>query len=363
VMYAWFRKWLQGVEADLTPEPDKIEPVAFERIVCFPDKPYNQGMSEKYENVPSLAFRRGQQVVESNPLPILSKDSWNQRRTEMLQRLEECLGGFPHEKHPKVTQFSVDSGEKLGIETLNIETEPGISVPVVIARQSQTDKKNRHCLLWLDSKGKAVAFESPEVRSILEQGFTVAMPDLRGIGETAWSRSALSDVWDYQLFQNGMILGRPILGMWVWDVLQCVQVLRERDESLTLVGHGVFGLVALLCSAYDEQIAGTVCHKSLASYLYPDGFSSVHPLSTFVPNILKVADVPILSAMVSPRGLYLSGLIEGGGNTLSDDQLKDLFAVPRKVFETFGAGDRLILTSAPNELLSEPLIKWIGSLF
>ncbi|NLB97045.1 MAG: hypothetical protein GX785_15215 [Armatimonadetes bacterium] len=327
VMYAWFRRWLMGIQADLCPEPE-VQPAEPEQICCFP----GGKMPEEYDTVPSLAFAEAQRLAQSYPQPEeIARNSGV--RARLRARLTEALA-LPEESQPAVETTRAFPGDREGVV---ITTEPGIRVPMVIAQA----KGASSCVLWLDTAGKA---------SILSEGLpsvdgnqAIAIPDLRGLGETHWERGHTVGVWDYQYFQNGLILGRPMLGMWVWDALQCARVLRERFESVSVVGRGPLAVVALLAAALDEGIASARCESVLTSYIYPEGFSREHAMSLFVPNLLKVADVPQIASLVAPRRLHIASGVDAGAHPLSPDELSSAFDVTRQAYRHAGAEGSLVL--------------------
>jgi dienelactone hydrolase len=299
VMYAWFRRWLQGVQADLCPEP-QTDPVDPKRLWCFPEAK----MPEGFANVPSLAFEEGRRLAATYPSPTELAGSKEARRA-LVSKIEQVLGGFPRGVEPRAEPASLDHE---GFRGVVVTTEPGIEVPMILSG----DPKASSCLLWLSVKGKSHALQDAELRRLLREGKPVAVPDLRGLGETTWARANTAGVWDYQLFQNGTMMGRPVLGMWVWDALQCIRVLRRTFSRVSIFGNGVMALVALFAAAFDEEVESVACDELLASYVHPAGFSREYPMCTFVPNLLKVADVPQIAALVAPRPLRILRALDGG---------------------------------------------------
>ena len=343
-MYAWFRRWLLDVQADLCPEPEVVtaEP---ERIQCFADGK----MPEEHDNVPSLAYAQARRLAETYPAPAaLAGDA--ELRRGLRARLEEALA-FPRGVEPAVAEErSLDAGRR-GVV---VAAEPGIRVPMVVSGAGAAE-----CLLWLGAEGKATLLEggpaapahgdaqpvgpvggAGPVRG-LPYGTALALPDLRGLGETAWARAQTVGVWDYQYFQNGTILGRPMLGQWVWDALQCARILRREFPRVAIGGRGVMAMAALLAGALDEEIEAVICEDLLASYAWPEGFAQEHAMSLFVPGLLRVGDVPQLAALVAPRRLHIAGAVDGGNRAL--DASGRAFACTRSAYEALGAEDAFLL--------------------
>ncbi|MBM4048578.1 MAG: hypothetical protein FJ279_26040 [Planctomycetes bacterium] len=338
VMYAWFRRWLQGIQADLCPEPP-LTTVPPDQVCCFPDKK----MPARYDSVPALAFQAGQRLAATYPAPADLVGQESLRRT-ILKRIEkDVFGGFPRETQPTVARADLHRADAYG---LRVTTEPGIDVPMVVAG----DREAASCVLWLSPEGKAKVMESSEARQWISEGKALAAPDLRGFGETVWTKSNVVRVWDYQLFQNGTMLGRPVLGMWVWDALQCLQALRQTFSRVSVMGDGVMALAALFAAAFDDKVESVTCDRLLASYVHPDGFSDQHPMTTFLPNILKLADVPQIAALIAPRPLHIRSAVDGGFRELTPAEMDEAFRYVREAYQRRGADAALRLAAADQHI-------------
>jgi hypothetical protein len=321
VMYAWFRRWLQGIEADLCPEPE-TKTLPREQLYCLPEGK----MPEKYESVPSLVFQEGRRLAATYPAP--AELARKETRRALLSRIEtEVFGGFPRGTEPAISEVQSRG--------MVVTTEPGIEVPMVLAGNAGSSS----CLMWLSVEGKAKVLESAAMQELLKEGQAVAVPDLRGLGETKWQRANAAGVGDYQLFQNGIVLGRPILGMWVWDALQCLRALRGRFARVSVGGSGAMALVALFAGAMDEAVEGVTCERLLSSFVFPEGFSREHPMSVFMPNLLRYADVPQIAALMAPRSLRILSAVDGGNRELTKEEMAGAFGYTVEVYEGIGAGD------------------------
>jgi cephalosporin-C deacetylase-like acetyl esterase len=147
-------------------------------------------------------------------------------------------------------------------------------------------------LIAVHPDGKAAALRLSVVQGLHSQGYAVLAPDVRLRGE-------LSREW----LHNSILWGRPEAGMAVTDVLACVQWLYGREDvdvrSLTLLGEGDQGVVALLAAGLDERVTATIA--DCCETTYRDGGEGL----PVIPNILRVADVPQIASLVAPRPLWL----------------------------------------------------------
>jgi len=147
-------------------------------------------------------------------------------------------------------------------------------------------------LIAVHPEGKAAALRLPVVQGLHSQGYAVLAPDVRLRGE-------LSRQW----LHNSILWGRPEAGMAVTDVLACVQWLYGREDvdvrSITLLGEGDQGVVALLAAGLDERVTATIA--DCCETTYRDGGDGL----PIIPNVLRVADVPQIASLVAPRPLWL----------------------------------------------------------
>lgn len=147
-------------------------------------------------------------------------------------------------------------------------------------------------LIAVHPEGKSAALQSPTVQGLARQGYAILAPDVRLRGE-------LSRDWLY----NSILWGRPEAGMAVTDVLACVQWLYGREDvdvrSITLLGEGDQGVVALLAAGLDERVTATIA--DCCETTYRDGGEGL----PVIPNLLRVADVPQIASLIAPRPLWL----------------------------------------------------------
>jgi dienelactone hydrolase len=152
--------------------------------------------------------------------------------------------------------------------------------------------------------------ESPAVQALSHEfqtaGRAVAAADLRGWGRIRpdipelKARFAWEDFFTYRSFE----LGRPLLGMRVFDLLQTARMLRGRFRRVYAVGIEGAGLVALHAAAADDVIDGVATVRTLISYrnvletpIYTE------PVSSFLPSAFASYDLPQLAGLVRPRPL------------------------------------------------------------
>ncbi len=151
-----------------------------------------------------------------------------------------------------------------------------------------------------------------------------------------WPAANTVNCEDYLLAQGSNVLGRPIVGQWVWDALQVQSYFKSQDPEIdtAFFGEGIMGLVAILAGALSDDSAAVGAANLLASYEWPDRFDDRWGLAHFVPSILHFGDIAHIAAAIPPRPLAIGTPRDGGGNLLTGEALR-LFA------SRIGVGDDL----------------------
>jgi hypothetical protein len=234
-------------------------------------------------------------------------------------------------------------------------------------------------VLYVSENGKDSAIveedKKGELLTLAQQGFAVCAIGLRGQGETSPSFPQAGPLWYYpgggkELRQDyawaSLILGNPVLGQQVWDLLRCMDFLATRRDveilRLHVAGVGGGALTALLGAVLDERPASILCDHMLADYLSVVESEDYNvELSWLVPGILKELDMPELVQALAPRRLTLLNAVGPRGEVLSKPDLQAKFRVATEAYSRAGAGDNLVLDNQPEEEpLSRVFSRWLG---
>jgi dienelactone hydrolase len=108
------------------------------------------------------------------------------------------------------------------------------------------------------------------------------------------------------------IYGRSLMGAFVWEALQCLDMLAARDDvdagRLGVLGYGLGGTVGLYTAALDDRVNAlvTACGGIGSMDLFAR-WSDVtyHDVSYFIPGILDHFDHPELVSSLAPRAYLL----------------------------------------------------------
>ncbi len=337
---AWFDRWLKGREdvvrePAITPEPEPV-------LQCTPSgqvltslggkRVYNFNRAEAERLVARLEERR--------------LDPEFPRRLTSLIRGQLALPSAPVEPHARKLSEGENNG--LAVELLVLETEPGIIVPIRAIGSKERPERVPAVVYLRDRSGDR---DAPGIfEELASQGRLVALVDVRGFGETMSPRSVREEGVDYFDPRDGMdadfayaafFLGRPLLGMRVWDALQVVKYLRTRADvdakRISIVGRGWAGLVALFAGAVDSEISGVAIEGVPASYsevaqseLYN------HPASLMLPGVLREFDLSDVYASLAPRPLLVLDPVEVLMRKMTRQDAYSAFAPVQKAFAAKG---------------------------
>jgi len=294
--YAWFDRWLKGIE-NHAPEP----PIVTEKDETLQCTATGQVMT-------SLG---GKRVYDFNRAEAERRlDNLDQRRSGadfragLAGRIRGRLalpGDAPSGKAEKLGE--AEAGDLL-IEKWRVESEPGIELPVRVIKARGRPGRLPAVVYLRDRLGEADSAALFE--SLARQGKLVAVADVRGFGET-WAPRTVREVGaDYFQPRDGRdadfayaanFLGRPLLGMRVWDALNVVQYVRSRPDvdHVALAGRGIAGLVALLACAVDSKLTGAAVEGIPVSYgAIAQANVYDQPASILLPGVLFDFDLPDL---------------------------------------------------------------------
>jgi cephalosporin-C deacetylase-like acetyl esterase len=355
-MYAWFDRWLKGDREPDATEPEII-PEEPKTLLCLGD----YELPVEAENVPSLSYKTSKSNLSKIGDPPSGSVWLRQRELIRDQIIHEVLRGFPRRSRLSVRLMDRVGFDKYVLEKMTYNSEGGVIIPVLLLIPKRR-RKPRPLVVQIHPEGKEEAFRSGLPERFVENGHIVMLLDQRGVGETRWDKAEAVGVEDYQYFQNSTFLGRPYLGMCVWDVLRgidyMINQLRIDPDRIACVGNGIGGLIALFCAALDERVTAAACWDILGSFLYPGKFSDALPMNLFLPNITHHADIPHVASLCAPRPLLLMNLLDGGANRMSDEEAEETFSWARRIYETLESQNNLKIWHG-DEGWEDLLIRWV----
>ena len=296
---------------------------------------------------------------------VRTRAEWRRWRQALRRKLKE-LSGYATMQRAPLRPRTTERVETGGLvrERVEIQTEPGIAMPLYVLRRADLAGPLPAvlCPHGHSSGGKlAVAGvrDDPQVAQTIAQhnydygvqfaraGFIAFCPDARGFGERREkeAQNLLSSSCQW-LNRMAYPLGQTVTGMWTWDLHRLIDYVETRPDcrpgGVGCAGLSGGGLQTLWAAALDERIRCAV----VSGYLY--GYrESLLELYTncpcnYVPHLYEYADMGDIAALIAPRPL----LIETGDKDPLNGRsgLKNVrrqVAVARRAYKLLGAPEAL----------------------
>ena len=205
-------------------------------------------------------------------------------------------------------------------------------------------------------RDRSGARDAPEIFERLARGGKlVAVADVRGFGETMSPRNVREEGVDYFDPRDGMdadfayaasFLGRPLLGMRVWDALQVAEYVRSRPDvdssRVAIAGRGWAGVVALFAAALDLNVSGIVAEGVPASYAEAARSELYNlPAGLILPGVLGEFDLSGAFASLAPRPALVLDPVDALMRKMTREEARAAFEAARSTSAAHGAKDAL----------------------
>ena len=265
---------------------------------------------------------------------------------EALLRLEQ-----PRTLSRAVSLRKVHSLGGIQIEALDIASAPGVNLPAWLFRPKEDSGKP--VLLLLHPAGRNAAWKEGELcQQLALAGIVVCAVDVRGIGDLRPEFSAGAPGYE-QSHQSeedyawsSLILGRPLIGQRVTDVLASARGLRSlagfNGRHVAVAALGTMAIPALLASALEREIDRVYLAGGLSSYRnIIETESYRHSLADFIPGVLAHTDLPEIAATFAPRRVVIAGAVNAAGVSHTLEEARSIYAAAlrREGFELRGRAE------------------------
>lgn len=298
--------------------------------------------------------------------------------------LREKLGDIDPEAPAEARSISKDVRSGFSVETLVLESVPGMRLPALLIKPSAGDAAKLPVVLAFAQDGVAgfLGKRGDILASLLEKGIAVCLADVRGTGETA---SAGTD----SLAATELMLGATALGQRVKDARAVVRYLAGRadldpkrmalwgesfsasnpsgvllDQSLrqqqgpqTIRRADPLGAtLAILTALYEDGVRAVVARGGLVSYrsVLENRFCYV-PGDVIVPGILEVADNADMAASLAAPAILLDRMVDGRNRPVTQEHARDVYRSALR--PESGTASRL---TVHEEIGDAGLARWIG---
>jgi hypothetical protein len=225
-IYAWMNRWLKNGTGEVSPEP--VFQTEHEEDLLY-TRTGQVSTSMAGETPSTLNMSRLSKLTP--PRPALAEqrdlDLFKQRLKGAIVRLtryEASQGSL----NLKILGQTGRNGYRL--TRLSYETGPGRIVPALLA-EPDSDRLRRKAILYVDERGKtAASAPGGDVEELAQLGYTVLALDPSGVGETTSSWGGDYGSWFEQekVTWLALMIGKPLVGIRIDDILRGVELLRER---------------------------------------------------------------------------------------------------------------------------------------
>ena len=354
--YGWFRKWLQN-EGDGSPHPEpphKTEPPDSPKLKCFPG-------ARSIRSWPAMRELAAQRAA------ALARTEQTAPPAVLRELLAEKLG--VHVSRPPVKgtlECRADQAERHVVEP-----EPGIEAPIFVIR-SESGRAATFAAVYCSDEGK-LRGQGPEfLKAVAAQGGLALAVDPRGIGETSpapppiqavatldgkllYRPTCETDTLEFEVATNALMLGRSLLGQQVSDLIAAVCYAQQLAPGIpiSVVGSGpTAALLALYASLWCEGVSTVVAERLLPSYrLLVEEDAQLFPVTAYVFDALRTADVPEVAALLAPRRLIISQPIDACLEPMQPDIAARLMASTWAEYDRQGAPQPVLLGAVtPHDL-------------
>jgi cephalosporin-C deacetylase-like acetyl esterase len=335
--YGWFNRWLEMKDGDDTETSQSVEPEA--TLMVTPSGFVTTSLGGE------TALSLTQQMAEALHTPASRGADDVRTRIRAVLSIEEARGEGLAERvlatirKPgyRAEQFEFTSEREIRIPGwLLTPDNAGPSTPTVLY------------------VGEGAAWSSTAEDAFAERlcasgGCRVAAIDVRGRGDCALAYPQRGRFYfperigdEAYLTWFTLMLGRPILGGQVYDTLRALDYLRLRNAggTISLVGDGPHGVIALYAAALDQDVAGVALRRTITDYRsLAVAERYTQPFGIYAYGVLREFDLPDVARAAAPRPVLLLDPL-GPRTEAAGPAARDLYrGVPNAIVRTLTSGE------------------------
>src|SRR5262249_42353002 len=239
----------------------------------------------------------------------------------------------------KVTTTLKQQMDGYRLETISLESEPGITLNGLIAIPDQAGPHST--ILWMDALPNERTAASADFIRLAKSGHIVMAFQPRGVfGEPPPNPNQLALGQYMPELLRAIIVGKTLIGMRSDDTIRAINWLAARTDvdksSITLYGRGAQGMVALHAAAIDTRVSQVVIENTLLSYRMALEAGLHKNLSEVdLPGVLNHYDVGDLLEAISPRRVFIINPMNAMGqpvrNSIVSAELSAVFETDRNL--------------------------------
>jgi dienelactone hydrolase len=311
-IYNWFLRWFQPGSSPIAEEPP-TQPEAEDTLLCTASGSTVRSLSSL---TPYQLNRRRPIRKSSTPL-------------DRLLRLD-APPSAPYQTLRSVPSRGVE------IEALEIPSAPHVFLPawLFLPRPARAEKP---VIIALNPTGRNVEWHEDELYQRLAlDGFAVCVPDLRATGDLfpemapANPRHARSHNDEESYAWAGLMLGKPLLGQRVTDILAVVRAAAAhpalRSRPVILAAQGRLTVPAQFAAALAPSVQRLYLSGGLSTYrsiVETENYN--HSFANFLPGVLSHTDLPEVTAQSRASRVVIAGAVDAAGQRVPVDEVRRLY--------------------------------------
>jgi hypothetical protein len=200
-------------------------------------------------------------------------------------------------------EFRADDGAAHGRNTLSFVSERDYRLKIDV-RWRQRPETPSPMMVVLRSPDED-RWASEGFISGLDSRWNIAYFETRGIGETGWSPEL-----QWHIRRAAAWTGRTVASMRVYDVLRCLEVLRQQrgvdGAQVAIAARGEMAAVALYAALLDGHVSAVLLRDPPATQnapSSPDGRGEAIEML----NGLRITDLPQVAGLLFPAEIVTTG--------------------------------------------------------
>ncbi len=309
LVYNWFTRWLKGSTEPVKEEPP-VKPEAARTLYATD----SGSVITSLHSTTAFALNKSRQV-ERTPaaLDSLLRVSRGHSSGKIIVRRQQ----------PTTT-----------VEVLEIASDPAVWLPawLLTAKDTSPDKP---VLLVLDPVASERLWFQPDA-DLAAGSPVICAVDIRGVGALLPEYSpgqpgyASSHRQEENYAWSSVILGKPLVGQRVTDILATIDALRKHPATaqrhVRIAAAGKLTVPALFAAALDKRIDGLYLSGGLTSFRdVVDSELFNHTFANFVPGLLNHTDLPEVAASLAARPVVLAGAVNAKSETADAALVRQLY--------------------------------------
>ena len=313
-IYRWFQRHLQPSAPPVEKEP----PIRLEKDETLWVTKSGNVVTELHGITPRRMAAQRAAVIPPPPRTVNLADLLHLRKSSAK---------------PTLTSLGTVPSREVTAESIEVASAPGVWVPAWLFLPPQP-RTNVPLWVMLEPAGRNSHWnEDALYQQIAAAGRTVCAPDLRGIGDLApeFPRHAPRHGRPHQDEEHyawaSMMLGEPLLGQRVDDIVALVRALSSRFSNIHLAALGKMTVPALFAAAVEPLVKSLYLAGGLLSYRnVVDHPEPAHPFANYLFDILRHTDLPQVAATLAPRKVTLAGTVDAANKRLPQEAVRAAYS-------------------------------------